>query len=248
MAACGLRFAENGGSHGRRHPRIFCNLSDSATKNLDAIEVALHYPRRATIHFEGQPCRGIFAVCGGRVKLSATSSDGELMILRFAGPGEVLGLPETIAGKPYETHASASESCLLIFIERTDFMNLLKEHSDAAAQVIRELSDGYLWLIGNMRENGLARSASKKLAGFLLRWCEANGNGESSARLTVTHDEISQTIGSSRETVTRLLSVFKKKQLIRLHGSSLLITDIAALQILAARLPQELRRTPAGQL
>jgi len=166
---------------------MFCNLSDSATKNLDAIEVALHYPRRATIHFEGQPCRGIFVVCAGRVKLSATSSEGELRIFRFAGPGEVLGLPEAIAGKPYETRALASDPCLINFIERADFMSLLKTHSDVAAQVIRELSDGYLSLIDNMRESGLTRSTSKKLARFLLRWWEANGN-RARVLCTANHD------------------------------------------------------------
>ncbi|MGA2429470.1 MAG: Crp/Fnr family transcriptional regulator [Candidatus Acidiferrum sp.] len=247
IATNGLRILEDVSLPEGRRQRLFCNLSDTATKDLNAIEVVLRYPHHAVIHFEGQACMGIFVVCAGRVKLSATSSDGGMIIVKFARPGEVLGLPECIAGRPFGTRAAASESCTLIFIERADFLNLLNKHTDAAAQVIRELSDGYLSLIDNARENGLMPSASKKLARFLLRWCRANGDSGSSATLSLTHEEIGQAIGSARETVTRLLSVFKNKQLIRLYRSSILITDSAGLNNYARWLPHELRGTPTRQ-
>lgn len=243
MAACGSRIVENVSSS--RHQRFFCDLSETTTKKLGAIEIAIHCPRGAHIYSESQPCQGIFVVCAGRVKLSATSPDGGMMILKFPGPGEVLGLSETITGRSYETRATATESCQLNFIPRADFLSLLNQHNDAAAQVIRKLSDSYLSLIDNMREIGLTRSASKKLARFLLHWHEINGG---SARLNVTHEEIAQSIGSSRETVTRLFSAFKKKHLIRLNGSLLLITDSAALQNHAAWLPEEPRQAASRQL
>jgi len=76
------------------------------------------------------------------------------------------------------------------------------------------LSDGYLSLIDNVRQSGPMPSASKKLARVLLHSCGAYSDSEPSAALTVTHEEIGQAIGSARETVTRLLYVLKKKQLI----------------------------------
>jgi CRP/FNR family cyclic AMP-dependent transcriptional regulator len=247
MAANGLRII---GDIYLREARqgFFCNLSATAAKDLIAIEIALHYSRHAVIYFEGQACRGIFVVSAGRVKLSATSFDGETMIFKIAGPGEVLGLPESIAGRSYETRAAALESCQLIFIPRANLLNLLNQHSDAAAQVIRELSNGCLSMIESVLENGQTPPASRKLARFLLRWCAANGDSESPAELTLTHEEIGQAIGSARETVTRLLSVFKEKQLIRLCGSSLLITDSAGLKSHALSLTHESRSTPGLRL
>jgi CRP/FNR family cyclic AMP-dependent transcriptional regulator len=153
-------------------------------------------------------------------------------------------LPESIAGRSYETCAVAFESCQLDFIPRADLLNLLNQHNDAAAHVIRELSNGYLSLIESVRESGQT-TASRKLARFLLRWCGANGDSESSAELTITHEEIGQAIGSARETVTRLLSVFKEKQLIRLCGSSLLIIDSTGLKNRTAWRTHESRPTPA---
>jgi len=247
VATNGLRSVEDVRLPEDRRQSIFCNLSETASKDLEAIEVVLHYPRHAVIHFEGQACMGIFVVSAGRVKLTATSSDGGMMILKFVRPGEILGLPECIAGRPFETRADVSESCRLNFIERADFLSLLNQHTEAAAQIIRKLSDGYLSLIDNVRESGLMPSASKKLARFLLDSCGAYSDSEASAALAITHEEIGQAIGSARETVTRLLSVFKKKQLIRLYRSSIIITDSAGLNNYAGALAHELRRTPERQ-
>jgi len=225
-----LRTVEDVSSRRRWRP-VFCNLSKPAADNLDAISVAMHYPRRSVIHSEGQPCRGVFLVSAGRIKLSAISSDGRAVIIRFAGPGDILGLPETVAGRTYETWATASESCEVDFIKRTDFLDLLNNHQNLAGEVLRALSDSYLSLIDSVRIRALIPTASKKLARFLLIWCEAGSNRGSSIRLTLTHEEIGQAIGSTRETVTRLLSIFKRKHLIELEHSLLLITDSPALRI-----------------
>jgi len=205
MAANGLRTVGDVCSPEGRQ-RIFCDLSANAAKDLSAIAIALHYPRQAVIYFEGQACRGIFVVSAGRVKLSAKSSGGETMIFKFAGPGEVLGLPESIAGRSYETRAAAFESCQLNFIPRTDLLNLLNQHTDAAAQVIRELSDGYLSLIKRVVESGQTSPASRRLARFLLRWCGANGDSESSAELTLTHEEIGSFAASTHRVRSPRLS------------------------------------------
>jgi CRP/FNR family transcriptional regulator, cyclic AMP receptor protein len=245
MATHESQFSDDARSTRISRKAFFSNLSDVATRDLNRIEVAVHCPLGGVIHSEGQQRRGIFIVFAGRVKVSACSSDGITMLLRFAGPGDVLGLAETVAGRPYETTAAAFASSDLVFIERADFLSLLNHHRDVAAEVVRELSDGYFSAIQNLRESGLKSSASRRLARFLLRWCEANGKNECSAALTMTHEEIGQTIGASRETVTRLLSALKKKELIRLSNSLLEIKDSSALQTHAALLPVELRRTAA---
>jgi len=81
----------------------------------------------------------------------------------------------------------------------------------------------------------LCRSAGQKLAIFLLDWCERNQpfQDHGIARFTLTHEEIVQIIGSSRETVTRLLLGFKKRGLIQWKGCYLVLTDRAALKISA---------------
>jgi len=118
------------------------------------------------------------------------------------------------------------------FISREDFLLFLREHGEAALRVAQQRGETYHSAIAEMRNIGLSHSAAEKLARFLLD-LSANhdeGKGEVRVTLTLTHEEIAQRIGASRETVTRLFADFKKKQLLQVKGSSLIITYKAGLE------------------
>ena len=234
-APYGLEIIENCLTCPHLQERVFCNLSPVALERLSAITSASSYPKGATLFVEGQTARGVFVLCNGRVKLSTSSIDGKTLIVRIADPGEVLGLPATITGKPYELTADAVEPVQANFISRTDFLNFLRDHGEAALRVAQQLGETYHAAIAEMRSIGLAHSAGEKLARFLLDWCASHGNGkgETSAKLTLTHEEIAQMIGASRETVTRLFTDFKKKQLLQVKGSTLILSNKEALEHLA---------------
>lgn len=236
-APYGLEIIENCLACPHLQERVFCNLSPAALQRLSAITSASSYPKSATLFVEGQMARGVFILCNGRVKLSTSSIDGKTLIVRIADPGEVLGLPATITGKPYELTADAVEPVQANFISRTDFLSFLREHGEAALRVAQQLGETYHAAIAEMRSIGLAHSAGEKLARFLLDWCasHANGGGKegTNAKLTLTHEEIAQMIGASRETVTRLFTDFKKKQLLQVKGSTLILSNKEALEHLA---------------
>ena len=215
--------------------RLFCNLPQRTLEGLDAISSYATYPKGALLFVEGQAPRGVFVLCNGRVKLSASSTDGKSLILRIADPGEVVGLPGTISGKPYEATAEALEPIQANFIPREDFLQFLREHGEVAVRVAEILSDIYYATYQEVRYLGLSGSAGEKLARFLLDLTAEysktpGGDGSHRLSLTLTHDEIAQMIGSSRETVTRLFADFKRKRLIAVNGSSLIIKDKAALE------------------
>jgi len=102
----------------------------------------------------------------------------------------------------------------------------------SAQALSREFQSAYR----DIHELVLARSSAGKLARLLLSWSIGRETGASEIRIrsSMTHEEIAQMIGSSRETVTRLLSELKKKELIRLEGSTLVIRNRIALEALAA--------------
>ncbi|MGB7024953.1 MAG: Crp/Fnr family transcriptional regulator [Candidatus Acidiferrales bacterium] len=236
-APYGLEIIENCLACPHLQERAFCNLPPSALQRLSVITSASSYPKGATLFVEGQTARGVFILCNGRAKLSTSSIDGKTLIVRIADPGEVLGLPATITGKPYELTADAVEPVQANFISRTDFLNFLRDHGEAALRVAQQLGETYHAAIAEMRSIGLAHSAGEKLARFLLDWCVSHGNGkgkeEASAKLTLTHEEIAQMIGASRETVTRLFTDFKKKRLLQVKGSTLILSNKEALEHLA---------------
>jgi CRP/FNR family cyclic AMP-dependent transcriptional regulator len=233
-APYGLEIIENCVTCPQREDRLFCNLPPAAVQSLSTITSASSYPRGATLFVEGQAARGVFILCSGRVKLSTTSIDGRTLIVRIAEPGEVLGLPATVTGKAYELTADVIEPAQANFISRTDFLNFLREHGEVSLRVAQQLGETYHAAIAEMRSIGLSHSAEEKLARFLLEWCESHGDGgpEIRATLTLTHEEIGQMIGASRETVTRGFGDLKKKQLLQIKGSALIIPNKAALESL----------------
>ena len=211
---------------------FLASLSVSAQKALASLAYAAAYPAGAILFSEQEPPRGVFIVLKGRVKVSMTSAEGKTVILRIARPGDVVGLHAVVVGEPYQSNAEILELSQVSFIRREAFLNFLREQPDAALQVARQLGFDYHTACAQVRALGLLHSAPRKLAGFLLDWVTTGqpSRDASRATLTLTHEEIGQTIGTSRETVTRTLSDFKSHRLAMLKGSTLVIQNRAALQ------------------
>jgi CRP/FNR family cyclic AMP-dependent transcriptional regulator len=232
----GLEIIENCLTCPVKQDGLFCDLSPRALEGLDAISTSATYPKGAILFVEGQEARGVFVICNGKVKLSASSADGKSLILRIADAGEVVGLPGTISGKPYELTAEALEPVQASFIHRDAFLTFLQRHGEVAVRVAEVLSDIYYATYQEVRYLGLSGSAVEKLARFLLDLTtdngkvSAGGDGVPRISLTLTHEEIAQMIGSSRETVTRLFGHLRRKHLVEVHGSTLIITNKAGLE------------------
>jgi len=232
----GLDIIENCLACKMRADHIFCDLPSAALRTFESIKYSTAYPKGAVLFVEGQEPRGIFVLCKGRVKLSLCATDGKTLILKIAEPGEVLGLSATVGGKPYELTAETVDPCQVNFVKRDDFLRFLKEHSDACLRVAEQLSDKYNTACREIRSLGLSHSAGEKLAKLLLEWSARNGEAakaEPRVKLALTHEEIAQMIGTSRETVTRLFADLKKRQIVQSKGSTLLILNKAALKSLA---------------
>src|SRR6201981_2722845 len=234
-APYGLEIIENCVTCPHREDRLFVTPPPAAGQRLSMITSASSYPKGATLFVEGQAARGVFILCAGRVKLSTTSIDGRTLIVRMSEPGEVLGLPATVTGKLYELTADVLEPAQANFIARADFLNFLREHGEVSLRVAQQLGETYHAAIAEMRSIGLSHSAAEKLARFLLDWCASHGDGgaEIRAKLTLTHEEIATMIGASRETVTRLFADFKKREVLQIKGSTLVIRNQAELKGLA---------------
>jgi CRP/FNR family transcriptional regulator len=210
----------------------FCNFEADLLKSFEVLKYATVFPKGAVLFVEGQSPRGVFMICSGRVKLTTCSMDGKALITRIAEGGEVLGLSAAVSGAPYMVTAETLVPSQVNFIRREDFLRFLKENAKACLRVAEHLSNNYHSAFEQVRSLGLSHSASEKLAKLMLEWCTKGGNETEkgvSVKLTLTHEEIAQIIGSSRETVTRLLGDFKTRQLIDIKGSTLIIRDKAVL-------------------
>jgi len=215
---------------------FFCHLPAATTRAIDEAKYTNAYPSGALLFVEGQLARGIWILCKGQVKLTTTSPEGKTVIVRIAEAGELLGLQGVLSGEPYELSAQTLEPCQVAFLRKDDFLKLIREHPEACEKALRELSHYYKEAFHQIRFLGLSRSATEKLARFLVEYSSRGHQTDQGIRfsLGLTHEEIAQIVGVSRETVTRSLTELKEKTIISVHGSSVLICDKAGLLELAA--------------
>ncbi|HEY8714995.1 MAG TPA: Crp/Fnr family transcriptional regulator [Candidatus Acidoferrum sp.] len=223
----GFELNENCQTCTSRTSGFFCDLSNEALKDFNGVKSATSYPAGALLFLERQSARGVFVLCAGEVKLSISSASGKALILRIAKAGEILGLMATMSGIPYEVSAETLHPCQIAFIHRDDFMHFVAKHPESYKNVVHQMSSLYSGACDQLRTVALSASAPEKLARLLLGWSdEAKASKPGGAvKLPLTHEEIAEFIGTTRETVSRTLSEFRSRRLVVLEGSTLMISN-----------------------
>jgi CRP/FNR family transcriptional regulator, cyclic AMP receptor protein len=219
-----------------RSLRMFCNLSAEALDDFGSIGVQAKLPKGTKLFMEDDSSNGVFVICTGQVKLSCTSREGRTMILKIALPGDVLGLGAVISGSRYEVTAETIEPTEIKNIRREDFLSFIQKHGEASLHAAKALSEEYKAVFFDARRLALSGSAAGRLASVLLDWGRAASCGKPEMRFTMalTHEELANMVGSSRETVTRMLGRFKRDKLIQMRGSSILILSQERLEQLSS--------------
>jgi CRP/FNR family transcriptional regulator len=214
---------------------FFSKLSPEATRDIASMTFSHSYPAGMILFSEKDPAPGLYIVLEGEVKLSMNSTDGRRLILRIARKGEILGLASALSGKPCEMTAETLYPAKIAPILRKEFLNFMSRHPEVYQAVTEELSRDYTMACEQLRTVGLSNSAPEKLARLLLEWSESGKTTECGThfRFPLTHGEIGEFIGASRETVTRTLSVFKSRHLVAFNGSTLTIPNKSALENVA---------------
>ena len=231
----GFETSESCENCGMRAAGFFCQLNPATLKDFNAVRTTATYPGGAVLYIEEQDPRGVFVLCAGEVKLSISSSAGKTLILRIAKPGEILGLMAVLANTPYEVTAETLHPCQVAFVRRDDFLKLLVKHPEMHEGVLKQLTTLYSGACEQLRTVGLSASAPERVARLLLDWASDGKQTKSGMQIKVplTHEEIAEFVGTTRETVTRTLSEFKTKHLVVLQGSTLTISDRAALECIS---------------
>ncbi len=219
-----------------RSLRMFCNLDSGALEEYVRIGVEATLPKGAILFQEDSLPGSVYVLCTGQVKLSCTSKDGKTLLLKIAMPGDVLGLSAVISGSRYEVTAETLSAAQIKSIRREDFLAFLARHGAVSLNSARLLSEDYKAAFFDARRLALSGSAAARLASVLLEWgksAAACGSREMRFPMTLTHEELASLVGSSRETITRTLSRFKREKLIQMQGVSMLILAPDLLGLLA---------------
>lgn len=212
--------------------RIIEKLPVEARTDFEFLLHSSTYPANTVIFAEKEPATGLYVVLAGEIHVSINSADGRRLSLRIAHEGELLGLSSVFSGSLYNATAETFYPSRVAYISRQEFMAFLSRHPCAYRMIIEEMSRKLSTACEQLRTVALSNSAPEKLARLLLDWCENGQETQQGCRMrfALTHEQIGEFIGASRETVTRTLTNFKRTRLIKFEGTTLTIPNRAALE------------------
>jgi CRP-like cAMP-binding protein len=198
---------------------------------VTAVEIK-EIPRRQVIYLPGDPGESVYFINGGRVKCSKVTRDGKELTLAYRGAGQMFGELAVVDGSPREEMAEAMKNAIITEVPRELFRELLL--SDA------NLAFNFACIVGERRkqletklEHLVFRDVQAKLAALLLELGEEYGvETEEGLQigLKITHQEMANLIGSTRETISLTLAQFKKKGLLNMDGRTVVLIDQEGLQ------------------
>ena len=212
---------------------LFASFSDDARRRLGDRSLLRTYGAGHVLFTTGEPCRGLYVVESGRVRIFRTSPAGREQVLHTEGPGRPVAELPLLDGGSYPASAITEVESRLAFIPRGEFEALYRANPDVADAVIRELGKRLRHLV-DVTETLAFRDVAARLASFLAQYAEQHGESTPDGTEIVldrTREELSQELGTARESVSRALKQLTEKGLIEpLARKRMRIPDVAKLR------------------
>ena len=206
--------------------RSFCDFPEELRTAFDGLKTTVSYHKNEMIFDEGMRCHSVFAICEGNAKLVTSSKEGRVLLLRVAGPGEMLGLAEAVLNTRYESSAIALESSILAVIPRETFIRFISSYPEACLRLTVALSEQYRFAQKEEKFLGFGEPSTVRLAHLLLTWAAERGALTEEGvhiPLHMSHSDLAQAIGATRETVTRILGNLSHDGLIARRADGIVI-------------------------
>jgi CRP/FNR family transcriptional regulator/CRP/FNR family cyclic AMP-dependent transcriptional regulator len=202
---------------------LFSSVTDEDLEQLASHLIERRFPRNTTIVEEGLAGDYMYVMREGRVKVTMLSEDGREKILEFLEAGSFFGEMSLLDRAPRSASVKTLKPVRLLALSRTDFLSLLRKSPDLALAVIQELSRR----LRNVDKQASALSFQRvkdRTKGLLERLARDPHQG---GRITpaLTHQQMADMIGTSRETVTRVVKELKQEEWLAQEGKRYLVPD-----------------------
>lgn len=215
---------------------LFSGFGEAALTRLAARTVGRTYPAGHLLFTTGEPCRGLYIVESGRVRIYRTSPAGREQVLHSEGPGRAVAELPLLDGGPYPASAVTDVESRILFVARDEFESLYRDNPDVAVAIVHEVGRRLRHLV-HVTETLAFRDVSARLALFLADFAERSGQQTAHGTEIVldrTHEELSFELGTARESVSRALKQLTQKGLIEpLARKRIRIPDVARLRTLS---------------
>lgn len=214
---------------------LLSSLPTDAFERVAAASKGENFKARQVVYLPGDKSHGVHMIIQGRAKVSKVTRDGKELTLAYRTAGDFFGEACVLEGGPREEMVESMEPTVTVEVPRDDFERLMRECPEFTRQLTLALMRRQRDLEAKV-EQLIFKDVGSKLAELLLRLGDEHGvAGKRGVALSVkiTHQEMANLIGSTRETVSLTLSQFKRKGLIETEGRRVILADSEALRALA---------------
>ncbi len=210
-----------------REKSVFCDLSAEHLKEIDGAKTTNYYKRHQVVFYEGNQPYGLYCVSFGKIKIYKVDEQGHQQIVRLAGAGDILGYRCLLSDQPYSATAEAIEDSEICFVDKNTFFHLLETHPTTAFHVMSKLAED-LGQAEKQMINIVHKNIRERLAELFLIFEKKYGEKSSSGvrlNISLTREELAELIGTTQESVIRLMSEFKQDGLISVDGRTVTILN-----------------------
>ncbi len=214
---------------------VFAGLSDRDWEKVGDLFTERQYQKDDYIFLEGEAPEALYVVKSGKVKVLRHSPDGKDVVLRMAGPGQLLGSVAVFDGGGYPGTAQAIEDCTLLVIGRNDCLTLVTRFPIFGLTVINDMGIRLRSSAEQIRSLAVER-VEQRIARTLLKLGQTAGADTSEGRvieLPLTRQDVADMTGTTVETAIRVMSKFRREDLIFTRRGKVVLVDLEALQEIA---------------
>jgi CRP/FNR family transcriptional regulator, cyclic AMP receptor protein len=219
---------------------LFERLSPAESQRLEACARARLFAKREMIYFPEDSGQTVLLLARGRVKIKTVTPDGRETIFAFIEAGEVFGELALVDAEPRQEFAEAVEDSLVLALPREDILWLMGQRPDVALHITKLLGFRRRRIENRLR-NTLFRSTRERIVGLLLELLQTHGgrtpNGGWEIRLKLSHQDLANLIGATRESVTLALGRLQRDRLIAVQRRLISVPDRARLMAAADDCP-----------
>jgi CRP-like cAMP-binding protein len=211
---------------------VFAGLSERDWDKITDLFSERQYQKDDYIFLEGEAPEALYVVRFGKVKVLRHSTDGKDVVLRVAGPGQMLGTVAVFDGAGYPGTAQAIEDCALLVIARNDCLTLVNRYPVFGLAVINDLGTRLRSSAEQIRSLAVER-VEQRIARVLLKLAESAGTDVPEGRvieMPLTRQDVADMTGTTVETAIRVMSRFRRAGLIRTRRGKVVLVDLAILQ------------------
>jgi len=216
----------------RTHP-LFRHLVEEELQEIMLNKITETYKRGSIIYQEGNRMKGFYCVQSGIIKIYQTGFDGKEQIIRFAKPGDIIGYRSVVSNEPACTTTEVIEESVLCHIPTDILLSLVKNNGNFAVELMKltckELGEANSYITDIAQ-----KTVKERLAEILIHLEDEFGvDAHGILKISLTREELSNIVGTATESIIRLLSEFRNKGYIEIHGRKIKILDKPGLKYIA---------------